>query len=101
MPHSGGGGSHSGGSHSSSHSSGGGSHSNGPSYRESSTPFAGSRTYIVYNNTSSPRVVYSNNPDYQEGVSKDAYYGTAILCSFFIIPEVIVVLIAIWMYISS
>lgn len=48
MPHSGGGGSHSGGSHSSRHSSGGGSHSRGPSYRASSTPFAGSRTMKRY-----------------------------------------------------
>lgn len=101
MPHSGGGGSHSGGSHSSSHSSGGGSHSRGPSYRASSTPFAGSRTYIVYNNTSSPRVVYSNNPNYQEGVSKNAYYGTAIFCSFFIIPGIIAVLIAIGTFLSA
>lgn len=100
MPHSGGGGSHSGGSHSSSHSSGG-SHSRGSSYRASSTPFAGSRTYIVYNNSSSPRVVYSNNPDYKEGVSKSAYYGTAIFCSFFIIPGLIAVLIAIGLFFSS
>lgn len=101
MPHSGGGGSHSGGSHSSSHSSGGGSHSSGPSYRKSNTPFTGSRTYIVYNNTSSPRIVYSDNPNYKEGVSKGAYYVTAIFSSLFIIPGAIAVLIAIGIFLSS
>ncbi len=65
MPHSSGGGSHSGGSHSShssSHSSGGGSHSGGrsslPTY--SNKPFAGSHRFVYYKNRQ-PYYYYSKN----------------------------------------
>lgn len=66
MPHSGGGGSHSGGhSHSSSSHSRGGSHSSGPSYtRGQSTPYPGARRYVYY---------YDRRPCY--------YYSTSTLGS--------------------
>ena len=64
MPHSIGGSSHSGGSHSSSHSShsshsSGGSGGSGSSKRTSSQPFAGSKRYLYYEG-SKPYFVYSN-----------------------------------------
>lgn len=82
MPHSGGGGSHSGGSHSSSHSGGGGSHSgggSGRSYRHSDTPFTGSHPFVVYSRTRRPRIVYSDNPHYSEEMTK----GQCIICVIF------------------
>lgn len=67
MPHSGGGGSHSGGSHGGSHSS---SHSggSGSSSRTSSKPFKGCRTFVVYNKRKQPKMVYSNT-DYNREIS--------------------------------
>ena len=93
MPHSGGGGSHSGGS-SGGHSSGGGSHSGGSSYRSSSTPFTGSSTYIVYNNAHGPRIIYSDNPHYREGMNKYDYIGTMIAGCLFMIPGIIALIVA-------
>lgn len=60
MPHSGGGGSHSGGSSFSSHSSSGGGHSSGPSYsRGQSKPYPGSHRYVYYYNNA-PHYYYSD-----------------------------------------
>lgn len=93
MPHSGGGGSHSGGS-SCGHSSGDGSHSSSSSYRSSSAQFTGSSTYIVYNNTHGPKIIYSNNPHYREGMSKGDYVGTMIAGCLFMIPGIIALIVA-------
>ena len=59
MPHSGGGGSHSGGSHGGSHRS---SHRSsrsggGGSVRTSSKPFSGCRTFVVYRNKKTTKMI--------------------------------------------
>ena len=103
MPHSGGGGSHSGGSHSSSHSGGGGSHSggSGSSYRHSDTPFTGSHPFVVYSRTRRPRIVYSDNPHYSEEMTKGQYIICVIFGLSFAIPGLAFFLIGLCMFFSS
>ena len=104
MPHSGGGGSHSGGSHSSSHSGGGGSHSGGGrgrSYRHSDTPFTGSHPFVVYSRTRRPRIVYSDNPHYSEEMTKGQYIISTIFGLWFTIPGLVFFLIGLCMFFSS
>lgn len=104
MPHSGGGGSHSGGSHSSSHSGGGGSHSgggSGRSYHESSAPFSGSHPFVVYSRTRAPRLIYSDNPHYTEGTTATQYAIIVMFGLFFLIPGLITIIIGIYLLSSS
>ena len=104
MPHSGGGGSHSGGSHSSSHSGGGGSHSgggSGRSYRHSDTPFTGSHPFVVYSRTRRPRIVYSDNPHYSEEMTKGQCIICVIFGLWFAIPGLVFFLIGLCMFFSS
>ena len=88
MPHSSGGGSHSGGSHSShssSHSSGGGSHSSGshssPVY--SNKPFAGSHRFVYYRHNQ-PHYYYSRNTR-PEPVSMTGRIITILFLSIFLL----------------
>lgn len=105
MPHSGGGGSHSGGSHSSSHSGGGGSHSGGGSggsaYHHSDSPFTGGHPFVVYSRTRKPRIVYSDDPHYSEEMTKGQYAVGVIFGSCFAIPGLVFLLIGLCMFFSS
>lgn len=76
MPHSGGGGSHSGGSHGGSHRSSG---SGRRSARVSNKPFIGCRTFVIYRKNKPPKMIYSDS-DYNKPVTM-AQIITSILIS--------------------
>lgn len=81
MPHSSGGGSHGGGSHSSSHhSSGGGSHSSGSSIRTQNTYFTGSHRYVRYHDGRAD-YIFSSSSSLNKPASK---IGRFLLICFYI-----------------
>lgn len=99
MPHSGGGGSHSGGGGG---HSGGGSSSGGSSVRVSSTPFKGSRTYVVYDGTGASRLVYTNSNNYHAEMTKGSTIANIVTFAlFFALPGIIVLLVGFVMAITS
>ena len=99
MPHSGGGGSHGGGSHHSSHSSHSGHSGSGGSSgpRVSGKPFAGSHAYVIYNKTGASRLLYSSSSNYCAKFSKTAFVGEILFSLVFVIPGVIAMIIAVIM----
>ena len=94
MPHSGGGGSHSGGSsHSHSGGSSGGSGGSAKSYRHSSTPFTGGRAFVIYNRKNEPKVVYTDEPNYHEETTKAQYICAVIGAIIAGIPGIVIMLL--------
>ena len=84
MPHSGGGGSHSGGSHGGSHRS---SHRSsrsggGGSVRTSSKPFSGCRTFVVYRRDKPTKMIYSNS-EYNKKMSLAELVFTCVFFGLF------------------
>lgn len=102
MPHSGGGGSHSGGSYSSSSSSSEGySGGNNESYNRSYEPFPGSRTYVVYRRDREPQLIYTDEPDYHEEMSKSKFIASILFHVPFLLFGIVALFIAIGMLFSS
>lgn len=101
MPHSGGGGSHSGGGGGSHSSGGGGSHSGGRTYNTSKTPFKGSKPYVVYGSNGRHKVIYTDAPHYREEFTKGQLIFSIMFSIPFIVPGFTVLIWALYSLLSS